>query len=232
MIKKIFLTPIDSGYVVMFLRTIALAFVVGLIFFIPINWERNQYLIAPLGILISALLASFSVVLSIDTNIKLKKIEISNKIRNVFFHLCRIKMRLICLVQEKEKQKISYYDLDRISETIKDINNMLSAINSSDIVSITHNDVLTDLHFLYLKLNTYNTAAKTFFLNINRPEDKTYYNNAILPNPLNTVSFKFEDAVDKLSKILVYLKDGYEKDFPSNGGIEKCAEYKPPVQRN
>lgn len=226
-LKKILLARIDSAYVVMFLRTFALTLVVALVFLISTNWTVNQSLIIPLGILISALLASYSVVFSVDTNIRLKNIEISNQIRYVFFHLCRVKMRLIGLQKEKERQKITYLDLDRILDTISEINDMLSEINSKDIISIVHNDILSDLHFLFLEINSYNTFCRSLVSNIIRPNPQKD-SKPILPNPLNSITFKFENSIERLSRILTYLKEGYEKDFPDSGGIEKCAEYIPP----
>lgn len=226
-LKKIMLARIDSAYVVMFLRSFALVLVVALVFLISTNWTLNQSLIIPLGILISALLASYSVVFSIDTNIKLKNREISNQIRYVFFHLCRVKMRLIGLQKEKEREKITYLDLDRILYTISEINDMLSKINSKEIISIVHNDILSDLHFLFLEINSCNTSCKSFTSNIIRPEPQKN-SKPILPNPLNSIIFRLENSIEKLSRILTYLKEGYEKDFPDNGGIERCAEYTPP----
>lgn len=225
--KKILLSSIDSAYVIMFLRTFALTLVIVLVFLISTNWTVNQSLIAPLGILISALLASYSVIFSIDTNIKLKNREISNQIRYVFFHLCRIKGMLHGLQQEKKKEKITYLDYDRILDRIYELNNMLSEINSKEIISIVHNDVLGDLYFLFLEINTYNTYYKSLSSNTIRPEPQKN-DKPVLPNILSSISFDFEGSTEKLSKILTYLKEGYEKDFPNRGGIEECAEYIPP----
>jgi len=225
-LKKLLIAKIDSVYMVMFLRTFALTLVVVLVFLISTNWTANKSLIASLGILVSALLASFSVVFSIDTNIEIKNRKLSNQIRYVFFHLCQVKILLIGLQKEKEKQKITYPDLDRILDTIHEINEMLLGINRKETISVLHNDILSDLHFLFLEIHTYNTFCKSLASNIIRPEPQKD-NNPILPNPLNSISFEFEKSIEKLSRILTYLKEGYYKDFPNSGGIEMCAEYTP-----
>lgn len=225
--KKILFKSIEPMYVVMILRTFALSLVLILIYLFLVNWAENQFLIAPLGILISALLASYSVVLGVDTNIKLKNRELSNQIRYVFFHFCRIKMNLIALEQEKNRPMITYFDIDRILDTIQEINDMLSEVNNKEIVSILHNDVLTDLHFVYWEINSRSTHFKSMRKNLIRPEPQKE-NLPIYPNPLNVVSVKIDDSIEKLSRILTYLKTGYENEFPDNGGIEACAEYSPP----
>lgn len=213
---------IPTEYMVMFFRTFALILIFITTYLIFIDWEENKSLIGALGILTSALLASYSVILNIDTTIKLKNIENSNKIRFVFFHLCIIKMRLISLNNEKRKEKISYPDLDRILNTIYEINIKLSEINSNDIVSIVHNKVLNDLHFIYLNINTQTTYFKSFSQNIKRPEVGKINGN-VLPNPLNTISIRTNDTIDMISNVLTYLREGYEKEFPGQGGIEECS---------
>jgi len=224
--KNRFFEYIDSSYMVMFFRTFALILIIITTYLIYADWTENKSLIGALGILISALLASYSVILNIDTTIKLRNIENSNKIRFVFFHLCLIKMKLISLNKEKEKEKISYLDLDRILDTINEINTKLSEINTQDIISIVHNNVLHDLHFIYLNINTESTYFKSFSKNIKRPEVGKA-NGDILPNPLNKISMKIDDSIKRLSSILIYLKEGYDKDFPGSGGIEECGGYQP-----
>ena len=71
-IRKIFLTPLNSIYIVMFLRTLALILVISLIFLIIVNWKDNISLIGALGILISALLASYTVMINIENTKKVK----------------------------------------------------------------------------------------------------------------------------------------------------------------
>ena len=156
--KKIFFYRIDSAYVVMFLRSLALILVIVLIYLIATNWEEDHFLIAALGILVSALLASFSVVFSIDSNIRLKNSEYSNRVRYIFFYLCRIKMRLISLQNEKKRKEVTFYDIERFFNTVHDINDKLSEINSKELVSIMNNNILTDLHFIILDMDTYNIS--------------------------------------------------------------------------
>lgn len=222
--KKILFYSIDSEYVVMFLRSSALILVVVLTFFIYVNIENNLSLIAALGILISALLASYSVILNIDTNIELKKIERSNQIRYVFFHLCLIKSNLISLQNIKPIEKISYINMDYIFNTMENINQLLSEIKSQDIVSIVNNNILNDLHFIIRDIHTNNSELKSLKLNTIKPEvgGRTI---AKFSNILKNEQFKIEDPIERLTRILTYLKKGYENDFPSTGGIEECAEY-------
>ena len=220
--KKIFFKYIDPNYMVMFFRTFALILIVITTYLIITNWQENKSLIGALGILVSALLASYSVILSIDTTIKLKNIEISNKIRYVFFHLCLIKIKLITLSNESQKDKISYIDLDRITDSIHEVNTILSEINSQDIISILHNKVLEDLHFLHLNLNLQSTAFKSMIKNVKRPEVGTV-NGYVVPNPLK-IDLKLEDSIKRISNILTYLRKGYKKDFPDKGGIEECSK--------
>lgn len=224
LLKKIFFTPIKTDYVIMFFRSFALILIVVTIYFIYTFGENNLSLIAALGALIAALLASYSVILNIDTTINLKKHEISNQIRNVFFQLCLIKMRLINLDNEKAKEKITYLDLDRIFDTFEDIHSLLAVIQSKDIVSIAHNDMLTDVHFIYLELTTMQTHIKALRKNIFRPEPQKS-NDAIFLNPLNTIDFKLNSTIDKLTKVLTYLRSGYSEYFKLDGAIEACADY-------
>jgi len=217
------MTPIDSGYMVMFLRTFALSLIIYMLYLLFTNWEENKTLLAVLGILVSALLASYSVILNIDTNIKLKKKEFSDEIRHTFFKLCLIKMRLITLINEKPKEKISFLDVTRIFDTLVEINELLQQINSINTVSIVHNSILTELHFLILEMSSKNTALKQIRENINKPEQNI--NSNLFPNPLKMVNFELEKSLKKLTKILTYLKDGYKDYFPDTGGIENCAKY-------
>ena len=95
MFKKIFFTPLAPEYIIMFLRSVAFLLVIILSYFILINWEKNLLFISALGVLISALLASYSVIMNINTTVTIKNREISNQVRYVFFHLCLIKTRLV-----------------------------------------------------------------------------------------------------------------------------------------
>ena len=223
MLKTLF-KYIKSAYVVMFLRTFALVLIVVLIYIITLDWKANISLIAALGILVSALLASYSVILNIDTNMALKNREISNQIRFVFFHLCLVKMRLIALEQEKYKQEVTFIDFERIMDSIQEIDEMISKIEIKEIVAIVHNNVLVDLQFLFLNISTYSTIIKSMRSNIIRPKPQVE-NKVVLPNPLNRISFNFDVQIEALSRILTYLREGYKIDFPGEGGIEECAQY-------
>jgi len=132
-------------------------------------------------------------------------------------------MCLIRLELKKEKQLITFIDAEHILDLIQEIHEMLSKIDSKEIVSIVHNDVLNDLQFLFLNINNYNTMVKSLRYQI-RLKSQTE-NKEIFPNPLNTISFNFDVQIKTLSRILTYLQEGYKKDFPENGGIEECAQY-------
>lgn len=223
-LAKVFMTPIKSEYIVMSLRTIALVMVISLVYLIFQDFENNLSLIAALGVLISALLASYSVILNIDTTVAIKNREISDKTRFIFFKLCQIKMRLVALNNEKQREKVTYLDIDRLFDTIDEIGSMLSDAVTKDIISITHNDMLTDMHFLVLELEIASTSIKSIRKNTIKPEPQTN-NQPIYNNPLITINFKTEDSIAKLTKILSYLKEGYTKDFKQDGAIEGCADY-------
>lgn len=219
--KKLSSFLIPSKYMVMFLRTFAFILLIIVVFLITFDWNNNKELIGALGILVSALLASYSVILNIDNNINMKNIEHSNKVRNIFFQLCLIKMKLISLLKEEEKEKISYLDYDRHIDTLSDINNSLTDISTEDIVSITHNKILQDLHFLILDININTIAFKAISRNIKKPDIPA--DGDILPNHLKIL--KLKKSTTLLTNILVYLKEGYEKEFPDYKSIEMCAEY-------
>jgi len=225
-IKKILFIRIETSTIIMILRSFALILIVVISYLIYQNWQENLSLIAALGIIISALLASYSVILNIDTTVNLKNREISNQIRNTFFQLCLIKMRLIGLENEKLREKITFLDFDRILDSVEDIYKLLKELKSHDIVSISHNDILHDIHFLYLHIGTLHTHLKAMRKNIIKPE---LSNNSgqIYPNPMIRADFKLNDTIEYLTNILTYLKDGYDKDFKKDGkGIEACANYK------
>lgn len=225
---KFFIKNISIQQAISYLQLSAIILLILLLSIILWNvFCGNSELIIPLvgalAILISALLASYSVMLSIDTTIKIKNKEHSNMVRNVFFKLCLIKMRLISLNNEKEREKITYIDIDRIFDTIEDINTLLNEIETIQIVTTTHNKVLSDIHFIYLEINTLHTYFKSVRKNLIRPtSNKT--NPAIFPNPLN-INLRLDIAISRISSTLKYLKEGYKNDFPNESGIENCAKY-------
>lgn len=215
---------IEPAFVLMFLRSFALLLVIVISYLIFLDFEKNLSLIAALGILISALLASYSVILNIDTTVKLKNLETTNQIRYIFFILCRIRMRLIALRREKINEKVTFLDIDRIFNTISDISEMTSKIENKDIISILHNNVLGDLDLLLFELNYMNISIKTLRKNTIKPE-LSKDAKAVFSNPLTNEIFKFENSIERLAKILTYIKNGYPQYFPENGGIEMCANY-------
>ncbi len=225
-IQKLLFARIQTSTVIMILRSFALILIVVISYLIYQNWQENLSLIAALGIIISALLASYSVILNIDTTVNLKNREISNQIRNTFFHLCLIKMRLITLENEKSREKITYLDLDRIFDSAEDIYELLKELKSQDIVSISHNDILSDIYFVYLHIDTLHTHLRASRKNLIKPKPSKD-NSPIYPNPMLRTDFKLNDIIKNLTNILTYLKDGYDKDFKKDGkGIEACADYK------
>lgn len=224
-IQKVLFARIPTSIIIMMLRSLALILIVVISYLIYQNWQENLSLIGAFGILTSALLASYSVILNIDTTIDLKKREISNQIRNTFFQLCLIKMRLISLENEKSKEKITYLDLDRIFDSVENIYKLLSELKSQDIVSISHNDILGDVNLIYWDINMLHTHISALRKNIIRPEPSKD-NTPIYPNPMLKTDFKLNDTIKNLTNILTYLKDGYDKDFNKDGkGIEACADY-------
>lgn len=223
---------IESSYIAMFFRSLALLMLIILSYLIFHDFEKNLSLIAVLGVLIATLLASFSVILSIDNAVIIKNHEHSNQIRNTFFQLCLIKMRLITLENEKFREKITYMDMDRIFDSVDDIHKLLSELKSHDIVSIAHNDMLTDIHFVYFEIGTLHTFLKSVRKSIIYPESSKL-NEPLLTNPMITVNFRLSDTIENLTKILTYLRDGYNKDFKQDGkGIEACADYWHGMTRN
>ncbi|MEA2029214.1 MAG: hypothetical protein U9N49_09615 [Campylobacterota bacterium] len=224
-IKKLTSIKISTDHMVMFLRTFGFILVIITIYILLVDLENNLNLLASLGILISALLASFSVLLNIDTTIKLKNREISNQIRNTFFQLCLLKMRLVLLEQEKVREKLTYNDIDRIFDSFEDIHSLLNELKSENIVSIADNDALAVIHIIYFQLNTFHTHLRALRKNLIRPEPSKD-NTPRYPKPLNRIDFKIDDMIRNLSNILDYLRHGYNKDFKIEGrGIESCADF-------
>lgn len=224
-LKSFLLKSIPTTMMIRILRTLAFILIVVISYLIYQNWQENISLIGALGILVSALLASYSVILNIDTTINLKNREISNQVRNIYFHLCLIKMRLIGLDNEKSREKISFMDVERIFDSFEDIAKLLNDVKSQEMVSIMHNDVLTDLHMVYLKLSTFQTYLKSMKRSIIVPE-KSASNIVKFSNPLITVNFQIDELLKYLTNILTYLKNGYPKDFQKDSkGIESCADY-------
>lgn len=224
-LKSILLKLIPTATMVMILRTSAFILIIVISYLIYQNWQENISLIGALGILISALLASYSVILNIDTTVNLKKREISHQVRNVYFHLCLIKMRLIALENEKSREKISFMDVERIFDSFEDIFKILSELKSQEMVSIMHNDMLTDLHMVYLQLSTFQTHLKSLRKSIIPPE-KSAFNIAKYPNPLVSFDFRLDELLKRLTNILIYIKNGYTSEFQKDSkGIESCADY-------
>ncbi len=229
-IKKI-LFGISASTIARMLRWLALMLIVAISYLTYQNWQvnlslkENLHLIGVLGILISALLASYSVVSNIETTVNIKNREYSNQIRNTFFQLCLIKMRLIALDNEKQREKITYLDIDRILDSAEDIYKLLTELKSQDIVSIAHNDILSDVHFVYFNINILHTYLRAFRKNIIKPEPSKS-TNPIYQNPMIRIDLKIDETINRLTKILTYLKNGYDKDFKKDGkGIEACSDY-------
>lgn len=221
---KILFLRISSAYVVMFFRTLAFVLAVAMGYLILTDWHSNQGLISPLGILIAALLASFSVVHSIDTNMLLQNKEFSNKVRYLFFRLCQAKTILLSLQQEKNKEKITDVDLDRILITIEGVNEILTETCTENAVSVINNSVLVQVHFLVLRVGTLHNGFRAVKANLVKaaPQKDSMPR---LPNPLRLTSCDLETIIADLSQILGYMKEGYKKDFPEMGAIGDCASY-------
>jgi len=234
-INKIF-SKYSAERIITFLQKISWVFLCIILLIIIGNLVFGKFdkvipLTAAVGILISALLASYSMLLNITKNIELKNrdIELKNKehsnlVRDIFFKLCLIKMRLISLENEKGKDKITFMDIDRIFDTVEDTANLLQNIDTKDIITIAHNNVLSDIHFVYLEILTLQTNLKAMRKNLIKP-NLSEGNKALFPNPLR-IDMRIDIAIRRLSVILQYLKDGYADDFPEEKGIESCAEYK------
>lgn len=224
-IQKVLFARIPTSTIIMILRSLALILIVVISYLIYQNWQENLSLIGAFGILTSALLASYSVILNIDTTVNIKNREISNQIRNTFFQLCLIKTRLIALENEKAKEKITYFDIDRIFDSVEDIYKLLSELKSQDIISISHNDVLVNVHIVYLHINTLHTHLRAVRKNIIKPEPSKS-NITDYKNPMITANFQLDEPIKRLTNILTYLKDSYDKDFNKEGkGIEACADF-------
>jgi len=216
-------------FLILLLLVIAVNIVCG-------NIDKILPLVAAVGILISALLASYTMLLNINKNIELKNRDIelknrehSNLVRDIFFKLCLIKMRLITLKNERKREKVTYIDIDRIFDTVEDIGNLLQDIKTLDIVTIVHNSVLSDIHFIYLEVLTLQTNLRATRKNLVRP-DLSKNNPEIFPNPLK-MDMRLEIAIQRLSSTLTYLKNGYKKDFPNDSGIQECAEYEKQINK-
>ena len=76
-------------------------------------------------------------------------------------------------------------DLQRIFDSFDDIFKLLNDIKSSDIISIAHNDMMTSLHMVYLRLSIFQTFMKSFRNSLLKPEK---LNTDTYKNPLNNVS--------------------------------------------
>jgi hypothetical protein len=133
-------------------------------------------------------------------------------------------MRLVALNNEKQRETVTRLDVDHIFDTIDEIAGMLSDLFTKDIVSIMHNNMLTDMHFLVLDLEIASTSVKSIRKNMIKPEAQID-NQVMYNNPLSVINFKIEDSITRLTNILSYLKESYTKDFKQDGGIEACAEY-------
>lgn len=224
-LKNILLKLIPTSVMVMILRTSAFILIIAISYLIYHNWQEHISLIGVLGVLISALLASYSVILNIDTTVKIKSREISNQIRSVYFHLCLIKARVIALDNEKSKEKITFMDVERIFDNFEDIFKLLNDVKSQEMVAIMHNDMLTDLHMVYFKLSIFQTDLKSLRKSIVEPE-KSASNIANYPNPLMSLPFQTDEIIRYLTQILVNLRDGYKDYFDKESkGIEACADY-------
>jgi len=224
-LKSILSKSISAAKMVKILRTFALVLIIVVSYLIFHNWQENISLIGALGILISALLASYSVILNIDKTEKLKNREISNQVRNVFFHLCLVKMRLITLDNEKSREKISFADFQRIFDSFEDIFKIFSELKSHEMVSVMRNDMLIDLHMVYLQLSTFQTYLKSLRKSI-KPPEKSAFGVAKYRNPLVSIDIKIDESIKYLTNILTYLRDDNESVFSKDSkGIEPCADY-------
>lgn len=232
------LSKYTTEQIITCLQKISWFFLVSLIFviignLISGNAEKVIPLVAAVGIIISALLASYAMILNISKNIELKNRDIelknrehSNMVKNVFFKLCLLKMKVIELKNQLPREKISYLDLDRIFDTIEDMREILHEVNTLEVVTITHNSVLGDIHFIYLEIISIQTGLSSMNKNICRPENKNYnIGEPLVPNPLKIIKLPLERLEKYLTNTLTYYKNGYEKDFPNLQSIESCAEY-------
>lgn len=226
MIKKILDFKLASSSVIKILRSSALILLIVLGCFIFYDLEKYSFLIAPFGVIIAALLASYSAILAIETTIEIKHREISNQVRYIFFHLCQIKMMLIILNNTKKQDNISHIELNQIFNYAEEIYKMILEVKPNEIVSVIHNNMLSDMHFVIARLRIYMVTLKEFKNNIYKSD------NLIPPvnNPLIAVDFQIDDTIIDLTNILTYLKEGYPNDFNENGGIEACADYEKRLQ--
>ena len=229
-IHKLFNKKIIGTYtIIKLLRGFALILMFFIIYLILFDWEDNKTLIGALGILISALLASFSVILSIEfqeQNVKKDKI---NKIKYFFFQLCYLKMNLNILLVESKVNKISYFDLQRIIKTINNINSIYEKnITNNDFTKIFSNEVLTNALFLNLKLGLLNNS----FQSLNKSIDVTSAKNKKINNPLKEdILLNINESLNLITSILSSLRDN-NKNLFNDSTISDCTHYHYQQQRS
>ena len=223
--KKLWLYINNPKYNVVFFRFFALILVISILYLLITNWEKNISLLAALGILISALLASFSVMLGIDTTIQIKNREIQDQVRETFFDLCQIKMFLFVLKEEQKHEKISYLDFDRIVNITKSMRNISLNTKERKATTIMHTTVLTDLYFLFFNIDIENIFLENGYHNIVEPPAHEKRGIRFIKNPLNFEHIHIDKSINQVTNVLTYLKEGYPKFLPDSNGIEQCAGF-------
>lgn len=142
-------------------------------------------------------------------------------------------MRLLGLKAKYKNKKVSRIDIENIFETLGDLRKSLVIINSVDVISNIHNDLLSDLHFVFMKLDEIDSSIKAIKIGIIMPKPEQC-SQATISNPFLSMSMfdkLINETIEGISKTLTYLKDGYCDDFPERGGIERCAGYQLPWDR-
>lgn len=224
-ITKAMMWTIEPGYIIMLLRSVALALLFILGYLVWDDWENRLNLLAVIGVLIAALLASFSVILSINSAVEIKKREIENQNRHLFANICQAKLLLSGLkLGYAQQEEISYLDFLTIQSIFNEVSEIIDGLNNHEAFGVIHNAIIGDLVLLqsYAKRNasTFENLAKS----IQWPSG--IYSGYKHTNPLKKINLNIENQLDFQNRILNYLKSGYGKLFEENGGIEQCASKK------
>lgn len=195
--KKILLTSVKPEYMIMLLRTIAFIMLIIMIDMLYNNWEYNYIILVGIGVLISALLLSYSGFLNLDTSNE-KYIEIQNQLYRALIYELQTISNLFELSKSYQKNEETHFDdVMVLSNILESIEQKVKAINIKDMVTILDDNLLEKLQNLFTKLIDNNMKMKLVTLSLSDGDN--------IQSVLDDI--KIEDLIVEINELIFALKD-------------------------
>jgi 23S rRNA-/tRNA-specific pseudouridylate synthase len=150
LLNKLFTTLIKADYMVMILRSTALILVIAISYLIY-NFSETK-LIGALGILISALLASYSVILNIENTNKNEKLrKYDNKKTNILFLIQNLN-DILSILNNYKNIDIGDMKINTYNTILLILEKKINNLEDKDIIKNLLDEEINLLIFIRLKL--------------------------------------------------------------------------------